>query len=401
MLNSKVFLLCIASIFWLKASGQKMQNIFYIEPNFNIGKIVPTNSFVPQTNFRYDYGINIGSIQFGDSLSQAAYYRFPAAGLHLSYTKTGNDTVYGQSFNALTYIELRPSRRIHNAFNFHLGIGASYYNTPFDAKTNPVNKSVGAHYTWSFKLFSYYNLLLSDKLLLKIGGGYLHSSTGHVKLPNFGLNSGAVSLSLSYLHNPKKIKFRQKIPPYSYSSEKHFTTEFCQGIGFHAFGGTSGPVEAPVDLISVSQVSAGIIFRKYFKFYGGIAYRFYNSYYKYIIGNSASAFSTHPYYSASNILLFLGTEFQIGRFGIDIKGGLNISKPFYRTFDSLHQNSKDFDYFLKRYFPSAMGLKFYILKPAEHPKNNLFVSAHINANFGEADFSEFSIGYLYTFEPNN
>ncbi len=45
-----------------------------------------------------------------------------------------------------------------------------------------------------------------------------------------------------------------------------------------------------------------------------------------------------------------------------------------------------------------MGLKLYMINTAKKPKHNVYISAHINTNFGQADFSEASLGYVYNFK---
>ncbi|MDE5420378.1 hypothetical protein L3073_16700 [Ancylomarina sp. DW003] len=104
-----------------------------------------------------------------------------------------------------------------------------------------------------------------------------------------------------------------------------------------------------------------------------------------------------PSWNASNIYFHLGSEFLIGHFGLDIEGGLNLYKPFYKEYYETHGSSNELKYKLKKYFSSRMGLNFYIINTNKLPKNNFFIGANINANFGQADFTELNFGYMYTF----
>ena len=54
-------------------------------------------------------------------------------------------------------------------------------------------------------------------------------------------------------------------------------------------------------------------------------------------------------------------------------------------------------YHLKQLISARMGLKYYLFGTDGVPKHNLFVGAHINANLGQADFTELSLGYVYRF----
>ncbi len=83
----------------------------------------------------------------------------------------------------------------------------------------------------------------------------------------------------------------------------------------------------------------------------------------------------------------------MGHIGIDIMGGLNLYKPFYSEFNTVYEKNTGFRYLLKKHLASRMGLNLYVLNTNKLPKHNAFIGAHINANFGQADFTEFSIGY--------
>jgi hypothetical protein len=40
-----------------------------------------------------------------------------------------------------------------------------------------------------------------------------------------------------------------------------------------------------------------------------------------------------------------------------------------------------------------LGLNYYFINPVKNTRCNIFVGADIDANFGQADFSELSLGY--------
>jgi hypothetical protein len=45
-----------------------------------------------------------------------------------------------------------------------------------------------------------------------------------------------------------------------------------------------------------------------------------------------------------------------------------------------------------------MGLKYYLFDTSREPVNNLFLGIHINANAGQADYTDISLGYVYNFK---
>jgi hypothetical protein len=114
--------------------------------------------------------------------------------------------------------------------------------------------------------------------------------------------------------------------------------------------------------------------------------------------------------------VFVTSELYLGHVGIEVDLGYNIYKPFYEVEWKLQQgfywdfynsdgtyetryvygelNSK---YQLKKSILTRLGLKYYLFNNNEHPKHNLFLGATLNANLGQADFTEFNFGYIYRF----
>jgi len=387
-----LFSIIILTVFGFLTKAQTPTPIYYAEPEIMLGKIVPTNSFFPKTGIQNRYRLSLGKVTFGDSTGWSQFYNYPMIGITLSYNRLGNDSVFGNSYGIMPFIEFKSSRKKVQSIDFRLGIGASYFNTPFNIETNPLNKAIGSQVTWSFQAWAYKRIYSTDNFSLRIGAGYLHSSNGHTQIPNFGLNSAAVSLSAIITNSPHSYLLYKKQVHSSPNKTRAHTVGFRQGIGFHELGGTAGPIGGDIKAVYSSEFSAGIIFRQYMNFYGGFTYRYYSHYYNYLTQNNTPQNLANR--QASNVYLFLGIELMMGHVSIDIQGGLNLYKPFYKTFDDLYQHSKPFDFWLKQLFPSRMGLKFYALNQQKKPTNNFFAGANISANFGEADFSEFSFGYV-------
>lgn len=375
--------------------AQSYNSIRFLEPEIQLGKIAKTNSFFPERKLQQRYRINFGRINNGDDKSWQSFYSYPITGVSLSFNILGNDTVFGNSYTALNYIELRPGRKLANSFSFRIGLGMSYFDTPYNSVENPLNKAIGSHLAFSFQLIGYYNAYTSEKLILRIGGGYLHSSNGHTVLPNFGLNSGAVSISAMFLQAHDEFSFYEAPAKHIPDLSRRYTFGLRQGVGIHALGGTSGPVGGKMKPVYSTEVSAGIIFRQYIKLYAGFTARYYQHYYNYITENDLEGFIEQAHINSSSTHAFLGVEFLMGHVSIDVQGGLTLYKPFYQTFDDEFQRSEKLDYWLKYLFPTRMGLKFYMKKTQFHPQNNFYLGTNISANFGEADFWEFCIGYSH------
>jgi hypothetical protein len=148
-------------------------------------------------------------------------------------------------------------------------------------------------------------------------------------------------------------------------------------------------------LVFSQSLGVGLSFKEHFRWYAGFGTRHYQHFAD-SIQNSVELqeLNVHP----NNHFFLMGVEYLIYHIGISIEGGINISKPFYYHFSERFENTESLKYTLKKLFPSRMGLKLYLINAAKKPKHNLYLSAHINANFGQADFSEASLGYVYNFK---
>ena len=166
-------------------------------------------------------------------------------------------------------------------------------------------------------------------------------------------------------------------------------------------------------------LSAGRIHNGTFKFGGGIYYRFYKHYYDYIKNNEELVETTYPIFKESPFLyassygLFGSTELLLSHFGVEADIGITISKPAYKV-DWMLNQGYDYEnaegetivvlgeltsyYEIKRTISSRLGLKYYFITNDKNPKHNFYIGAHINANLGQADFTELSFGYVKRLE---
>jgi hypothetical protein len=271
---------------------------------------------------------------------------------------------------------------------FQWGIGASYFTKTH--RQNEQNKSIGSHFNWAFQWMYFRTFRLNEDRNLRLGIGYHHSSNGHTQLPNYGLNSAVISMGLTPKTLNSSLSNQKAIP----KSRKLFLLA-RSGIGFHELGSTTSPVGGVKKLVFSTSLGVGFTFKEHFRWYAGFGTRHYQHYAD-SIANSPELqdLNVHP----NNHFFLMGIEYLIYNVGISIEGGINLSKPFYYHFAEKYENTESIKYTLKKIFPSRMGLKLYMLNTAKKPKHNLYISAHINANFGQADFSEASLGYVYNFQ---
>jgi len=371
------------------------QSVTFIQPEFYLGKAVPSYSYFPETGAQTVLAISAGRWLYNRDRDYAVLLNYPSVGVDFLVSNYGNTEVLGQSYTLMPFFSITPSKKLKNSTHFRFGIGASYFTRGYDAETNRTNVAVSSKLTWAFSLNVIQNLLVTRTATMRIGVGWLHGSNGHVQLPNFGLNSFLFSLMarfhLSKLNDEQMASFIKE----PVSKTKAFFISARMGLGIHELGGPDGPVGGPKKAVNVLAVGGGFIFKNVMVLRFGMGYRFYQQYYAYIEENDLPEYSSNPVCSASNIYFSVGFELLMGHVGIDTEVGVNIYKPFFKSHFEIFEYGNDLDYTLKMLFLSRLGLKLYLFSNTKSPRNNIFIGAHINGNFGQADFSEVSIGYVH------
>jgi len=394
------FLSSVFYIFILKSYGQEspkeISGIYYFEPELLMGHIVPNHSNSPHANYSKIFAISLGKFNNSTTKNWASFYNYPFTGISLSLSDLGNKRVYGKQYSIMPYIIFNTSNRLKNAIYFKLGLGGSYFTRHFNETENPTNIDIGSEFTWAFQSFMYYSLYVSKYSIWNIGVGYLHNSNGHIQLPNFGLNQGVISLSAKFFPMGIDPAFQPKQNRLPVSRNKSYLLMVRGGTGIHEYGNAVGPVGQGKRMVESITLSAGILFRQQIKVNTGFAGRFYHQYYYHILNPVDSAYSDKPILNSSNLYFFIGCEFITGHIGINIEGGLNLYKPYYHRHYTTLEGSVDFDYWLKQLFNTKLGLNLYLINPEKKPKTNIFIGANINANFGQADYSELCFGVVYS-----
>ncbi len=363
----------------------------FIEADFMAGKVVANVPNFPETGIKQSYQLSIGKTNVGEQ-NWVSYYNLPSYGLSFSYSSFGNSKELGEEYSGLLFLELSPEKRNAPTWFFRFAIGSSYFTQHYEAISNENNTIIGSHWNWKFQAFLYKKVKDYDQLSLRVGAGYLHSSNGHTQIPNFGMNSALISLS---------ARFYSQQNPYSSSDmsllllhEKKKKTAFLQlrtGLGVHELGSTTEPVGGTKKGVYTTALSYGQTFNQQFKLRLGLSYRYYQHYYEQLVKSNGKELTANRW-NASNLYFLLGFEYLIDHFAIDVEGGMNLHKPYFEIFYRDFESAGGIKEFMKKTFNSRMGLNYYIIDPSKQPKTNVFLGASINANFGQADFSQLSIG---------
>ncbi|SNR33618.1 acyloxyacyl hydrolase [Lutibacter flavus] len=371
--------------------GQNEQTFgeYALRPELFFGKTIAAFELYPNTNSQFIIGMSFEKKNLFPEKQWESILNFPTTGVSVYFTNYGNKDLLGRSVSVLPFIKLNLNKKQN--FHFKGGLGISYFDTRYDVVNNPRNSAISTKLTWAFQTFLYYNLLSKNNKDLQLGIGYIHHSNGHAQLPNEGLNSALMSISTKIDVKKSIIKNDTK---FDLNNVKTFSKGFYSiryGQGIHKFVKNESLVKA----INSIEVYGGLFYKDIFKVSLGATYRFYHHYYDYINENELEPYYSKPILNASNLYLSVGVEAMLGHIGIDWEGGLNLHKPFYKEQYLLEEPELDFFYDLKKLFLGRLGLKLYAINTSKMPKNNFYLSAHINSNLSQADFSELSLGFTH------
>lgn len=394
---------------------------------FALGKTIPTNPGFPELKLNKTMFLSFGKTNLEKKDQWAYRLRYPRTGMSFALTNFGNPEYMGYSLSVLSFIEYDLFKRHLKGLSMQMGGGASYFtynykDLPFAYNNFPENnnRAISTKLTWSFKMYFNYVFFKTKKATWKAGIGLLHQSNGHTNLPNDALNSVLVSVSRQNYYNENK--------PVYHTDDNFITKELHKSSNYY-FGiryglGVNVLSEELNDRNGVYTISGSVgkTFNTIFKLGFGFYYRFYENYYKYIKDEGELVVDEYPHFIdapvkyASNYGAFVNFEILLGHIGLDVTLGYNIYKPFYEVDYQLQKGfqwefsyedgTSEFVYVLgelgpsyknKKIFSSRAGLNYYIINNEKKPKNNVYIGVHINSNFGEADFSEFSIGYIHNF----
>lgn len=387
------FLIAHAIGLHAQSDAVRLADARFLEVGILSGSVVPNVQPFPALSFQSGASVSVGKRHAQAPWSK--WFNHPSTGFMLTYQTLGNKHVLGNAVSLMPFGEWYAGNTPRTSWIFKVGLGTTRFSTYYEAENNPDNIVVGSRYTWGFHAYLGRAVGRSPEWDWRVYGGFLHGSNGHVQLPNFGINSAVLTLAGRW---QQPVSF----PAYDFPRQlaerggRAFVWSRL-GIGVHEYGGTIGPIGGSKKGVYSASLGVGMFWREHLRVRTGFTYQVYSHFEEQIRIHRYPEFIDNPRWKASNIHFFLACEFVMGRIGLDVEGGLNLYKPFFAQWNKDFEGKDGINFTLKKLFPARLGLRAYAIHPAKHPRWNAFAAAHINANFGEADFSALSIGTLRYF----
>ena len=415
-LLATVFIFILPMYLFSQEEDSRKNKDFVFTPEILVGITAEANSFFPEHEFQKQVMLNFGWNHDNNAMEWAHRLKGPRTGFSLGYANFGNKDSLGIALSLMPFVEFDAfgSKNL----NVHIGSGISYFNKIFHPITNPNNQAVSTDLSWSLRASMNYRLIRSENLDWRVGAGFFHHSNGHTRLPNQGYNSFLFSLSADIKNLSKSEKEKPELQDLSFPKSVYSYVSFRSGVGINVLSKVHSDKKGAYTIAG----EYGQVFNNTLKLGVGFYYRFYQNYYDYIIDNESLVqdgrefdfFRNDPWRYATNFGLSLKGEVLFNHIGVELQLGFNLHKPAYAIDWRINQgwanvpriipeNSNivlgEFDskYRIKHLVSAHIGLKYYLIGTNKVPKNNFYLGAHINTNLGQADFTELSVGYVYSF----
>ncbi|ODS80977.1 MAG: hypothetical protein ABS46_12815 [Cytophagaceae bacterium SCN 52-12] len=190
--------LCLIALCCLEGSGGYAQNIHAWQMQFFSGRFITHRHHrtAPESSH---YGVSLDFIKKTTGKKYWQYaHNYPDMGLSATWRTLGNPEVYGQIYSVVPYLEFSLFRRKTGAFQLKHGTGLAFAARTYDAAQNPQNRLLSTMLNATSMIDAGYRFFVSDEWDLKPGAMIYHYSNGGFRLPNAGINAGAVYLGLTW-----------------------------------------------------------------------------------------------------------------------------------------------------------------------------------------------------------
>lgn len=376
---------------------------------YSIGETSSADNTFINLKASQTFGIGFG-IQHNDSLNWVKQLRNPFTGVILQIANHGNTEKIGHSISILPYIET-PIILKNEKLKLLTALGVAYHTNKYHPIENWENRAISTDFTYAFRFGLYYDIFQKNNLQTRINLNYLHYSNGHIQWPNNGINTLALGLNITYSgSNQNPIDKTISSKEIQKNKQSFFSVQ--TGIGEHALYRF---YNFRRNVFSVDFMY-GKIYNKTHKVGLGLYMRHYTNNYKYIkegnnlVSEEYPELQKNPFLNASSLGIALNYEFLMQHFSVETELGLTLFRPFFETEYRLNATlinkktdlyelgkAEGMNYTLKRFISGKLGLKYYLFNTYKTPKNNFYVGGHIVSVLGQADYSEFTLGYVHAF----
>ena len=173
---------------------------------------------------------------------------YPDLGLAFLYGQSGANVYVGHLAALMPFVDfhLFPSKTVST--NLRLALGPAWVQRAFNPETDYQNLVIGSHLNACLNIILSEDIRLFPQTTLNLGFSFTHISNGGIKLPNLGLNTGALSVGFRYDLFPEQKRRRWPLPPEKKKVSYYFYS--------YVAGKQSIALESAVYLVNIFNLEA-------------------------------------------------------------------------------------------------------------------------------------------------
>lgn len=141
-------------------------------------------------------------------------YRYPKAGLSLLYIDLPNDSISGDAFGLMSFVDMPVFRGGRYYFSIRSSVGLAYLTRHFQRIDNYKNNAIGSAMNAAIQ-FNFQNTFrISERLEYRLNVGFVHFSNASFSTPNLGINIFTLNTGISYLLTVPDTFYKSSLPVY-------------------------------------------------------------------------------------------------------------------------------------------------------------------------------------------
>lgn len=366
-----------------------------ITSEYHFGDLIKIHGQYPVNEysnaFKFDFG-------FPDSTRHDWHelHGYPLVGFSVIGGTYGNDRVLGSSLTVTPFVSFY--RRISDniKWNFQAGLGAAYWEKPYDYEDNPANLVIGTQITAQTYFQTGFDFAIGKQWDLRLGGSFMHYSNVHLAVPNIGANIVNGFVGLRYF-NPVADPIPDKAQRKSYKSRCSLWKPTIRIVqGFHEMPGTLEPKQGPMHRVHGLMLGMTTTSGLRSSWTVGAHYYFYQGYRNYIIGQQLFDDDQQVNWRSSVVGFFGGREWYFGRLHALFELNVNVHSPFLPRFYDVWDIPKGRSY--DPFIGGRVGFRYFFIpldKDWHEVAGAFNTSIAVKSNGGTADFLELTLGYVF------
>lgn len=189
------------SLICFAGRAQSPINPVIIETNVHTGIVFPLYealSYLIEDDI-YAFNLTVNFPTYGRDFWEKLY-NYPRPGAGYSFWTLGNNDVFGKVHALYGFVNMPIFKRSDKfSLNYQISVGGAYITKRFDISQNHINRAVSTHANIFFRFGIDAKIKYNPRSEFVIEAGATHFSNGKIKSPNYGLNSGTLSLGFNYL----------------------------------------------------------------------------------------------------------------------------------------------------------------------------------------------------------